>query len=358
MKAALWYAKQDVRIEEIPEPKPGPGEVKIRVKWCGICGSDLHEYEDGPFSIPVDTPHPLTGKKAPIVLGHEFSGDIVEVGEGVTGWNVGDRVTAEATVACLECRYCKQGHYSYCDRLGIFGVHGSGGAMAEYVVAGAPFLHKIPGNLDYEKASLVEPIAVGFHSLGAGNFRAGMTAVVLGAGPIGLGVIESLRAAGAHKIIAVVRKSVRQEYALRSGADVLLDPYEVDAPAEIRKITGGLGADICFETFGVDFGVNLGLNCLHNGGTLVVISLWNKPVSVDLMHTVLTEKYIVGSNLYSYNDFETVLKMLEDGRIPAKGYITKRIALDDLVAEGFHTLSGPDKKKHVKILVTPDRSLL
>jgi (R,R)-butanediol dehydrogenase/meso-butanediol dehydrogenase/diacetyl reductase len=325
MKAVVWYAKKDVRVEEIDEPKPGPGQVKIKVKWCGICGSDLHEYLDGPFSIPVDKPHPLSGKKAPVVMGHEFSGDIVEVGEGVTDWKVGDKVTAEATVACLECHFCKLGQYSYCEKLGIFGVCGSGGAMADYVLADAPFVHKIPDKLDYEKASLVEPIAIGFHSVVVGNFRAGMTAVVLGAGPIGLGVIESLRAS-AKMIIAVVRKSIRQEYALRSGADVLLDPYEVDAPAEIKKLTGGLGADFCFETFGVDFGVELGLNCLHNGGTLVEISLWNKPVPVDLMQVVMGEKHIIGSNLYSYNDFETVLKMLEDGRIPADNYITKRIA--------------------------------
>lgn len=358
MKAAVWYQQRDVRIEETEEPFPKEGEVKIKVKWCGICGSDLHEYLEGPVSIPVGTPHPQTGVMAPVTLGHEFSGEVVEVGPGVKDYKPGDRVVCEATVGCMVCPECLKGNYSHCKNLAIYGVSGYGSGLAEYTVAKENFVHKIPDSLDYEKAALAEPISVGFHSLVIGKFQPGMTAVVLGAGPIALGVIESLRASGARKIIAVVRKSIRQEYALRSGADLVLDPNECDAAEEIMKLTDGNGADICFETYGTELGPKIGQACLCSCGTLVIISLWANPVPVDLMATVQGEISIVGSNLYTYNDFETVIRMMDDGRIPAKGYITSRIALEDLVEQGFEVLSGPEKKKHVKIVVTPDRSLL
>ena len=358
MKAARWYGRRDVRVEEVEEPQVRPGCVKIKVKWCGICGSDLHEYLDGPISIPVDRPHPLTGQVAPVIMGHELSGVVTEVGEGVKHLKVGDRVVTESTVACLECPACRAGHYNLCEKLGIHGICCSGGGFAEYTVFPELFTHKVPDILDDEKAALVEPIAVGFHSLLVGGFQAGMTAVVLGAGPIGLGVIESLKAAGARLIIAVVRKSVRQEYALRSGADVLLDPNEVDVEAEVRRLTGGVGADVAFETYGAEVWVRLGLASLKAAGRLVILSLWSEPTPVQLMDLVLTEKSVVGSIIYSGNDFDSVVQLLADGRIPAQGYITKRIALDDIVSEGFETLSGPEKKKHVKIIVTPDPSLL
>lgn len=358
MKAAMWYARKDVRVMDVPEPQVRPHYVKIKVKWCGICGSDLHEYLGGPVSTPVETPHPLTGQVAPVIMGHELSGEVVEIGEGVTKFKVGDRVVTEATVCCLECPACVSGHHNLCEKLGIHGVCGSGGGFAEYTVFHEKFTHKIPEGLDYERAALVEPIAVGFHSLIVGKFKPGMTAVVMGAGPIGLGVIESLKASGAKTIIAVVRKSIRQEYALRSGADYLIDPTEVDVAAEIKKINGGQGADIAFETYGVQLGIELGLASIRFNGMLVVLSLWEGSPSLNMMDIVLTEKQIVGSIIYNGNDFETVVKMLSDGRIPAQGYITKRIALDDIVTEGFGTLSGAEKKRHVKIIVTPDRSLL
>lgn len=353
MKAAVWYGRQDVRIKNVPEPAVRPGTVKVRVKWCGICGSDVHEFLDGPLSIPADKPNPLTGQKAPLILGHEFSGEIAEVGAGVTGFKVGDRVTVETLLGCLACPACLAGKYLECEKFAILGIMGDG-AFAEYVLVSQEFVHKLPDGLDYDKAALTEPLAVGFHALSVGNFRPGMTAVVLGAGPIGLGVIQVLRASGARKIIAVVRKSLRQQIALSAGADIVLDPEETDVPAEIKKLTGGAGADMAFETFGADIGVELGMQSVRNKGTVVIISLWTRPASVDLMALVQREIKIVGSALSTYNDFETVLAMLRDGRITAEGFITDRISLDDIVSKGFCTLSGPEKKKHIKILVSPE----
>lgn len=153
MKAALWYGAKDIRVENIPEPTVKDDGVKIKVKWCGICGSDLHEYTMGPIFIPVKTPHPITGETAPVVMGHEFSGEVVEVGRNVTNVKPGDRVVVEPLIVCGECPACKAGHYNLCEKLGFHGLMGGGGGFSEYTTFPARFVHKIPDNLSYEKAA-------------------------------------------------------------------------------------------------------------------------------------------------------------------------------------------------------------
>ena len=357
MKAALWYAKNDIRVEEIEEPKVTKNNVKIKVKWCGICGSDLHEYLSGPIFIPVGQPHPLSGNKAPVVLGHEFSGEVVEVGEGVTKFKVGDRVIVEPIVACGKCPACLEGKYNLCSSLGFHGLCGSGGGLAEYTVFPENFIHKIPDDMSYEKAALVEPMAVALHSIRIANFKIGETAIVLGSGPIGLATIECLKSAGAKLVIVLQRKSIRQEYALRAGADVVLDPNEVNIPEEVKKLTNGMGVDAAFETTGAQIGFDIGLESLKFEGTMVITSIWENNVSFNPNVLVFSEKKIIGTIAYRH-EFPATITELNDGRIKAEGYVTKRVLLDNVVEEGFGALTGPEKKKHVKILVTPDRSLL
>ncbi|MEQ8153660.1 MAG: 2,3-butanediol dehydrogenase [Clostridiaceae bacterium] len=357
MKAALWYDKKDVRVEEIEEPKVTSDGVKIKVKWCGICGSDLHEYLGGPIFIPVGQPHPLSGTTAPVVLGHEFSGEVVEVGRDVTGFKAGDRVIVEPIVACGKCPACLEGKYNLCSSLGFHGLCGSGGGFAEYTVFPQKFVHKIPDGMSYEQAALVEPMAVALHSIRIGNFRTGDTALVLGSGPIGLATIECLKAAGAKLVIVLQRKSVRQEYAKRSGANVVLDPNEVNIVEEVKKLTNGLGVDVAFETTGAQIGFDIGIDSLKYEGTLVVTSIWENEVKFNPNSLVFTEKKIVGTLAYRH-EFPATIAQMNDGRIKAEGYVTKKILLDDIVEEGFGALTGPEKKKHVKILVTPDKDLL
>ena len=357
MKAALWYGREDVRLEDIKEPEVTAGSVKIKVKWCGICGSDLHEYLGGPIFIPQGTPHPISGCVAPVVLGHEFSGEITEVGEGVAGLEIGDRVAVEPIVACGTCAACLEGKYNLCSSLGFHGLCGGGGGFAEYTVFPAKFVHKIPDGLSYEKAALIEPIAVAVHSLRTGRFMTGQSALVLGAGPIGLATIEALKAAGASLVIVMQRKSVRQDYALRAGADIVIDPNEVNVAEEVKRLTGGVGADISFETTGSKAGFDAGVESIRHNGTMVVTSIWENEVSINPNTFIFSEKTIVGTIAYR-NEFPAIMAMMNDGRIKAEGYITKKISLDDIVKEGFGSLTGPEKKNHVKILVTPDKSLL
>ena len=344
-------------MEEVPEPQVKDDAVKVKVKWCGICGSDLHEYLAGPIFIPVGKPHPISGETAPVILGHEFSGEVVETGKNVTNVKVGDRVVVEPILACETCPACREGKYHLCSSLGFHGLAGGGGGFSEYTTFTSKFVHKIPDSLSYEKAALIEPMSVGLHSLRVGSFQIGQSAVVAGAGPIGLATVECLKAAGASQVIMIQRKSIRQQYALRSGADVVLDPNEVDVVAEIKKLTGGAGADIAFETTGSEQCYKLALDAIRFDGTMVVTSIWEGEISWNPNAVVLTEKKVVGSICYC-NDFPAVIAMMADGRIKADGYITKRIALEDIITEGFQTLTGPDKKAQVKIIVTPDKTLL
>lgn len=357
MKAALWYNKNDVKVEDIKEPMVVDGSVKIKVMWCGICGSDLHEYLGGPIFIPVGQPHPLSGNSAPVVLGHEFSGEVVEIGEGVTKLKVGDRVIVEPIVACGKCAACKEGKYNLCSSLGFHGLCGSGGGLAEYTVFPEEYVHKIPDSMTYEKAALVEPMAVALHSIRMADFKTGDTAIVLGSGPIGLATIECLKAAGAKLVIVLQRKSVRQEYAKRAGADIVLDPTEINIVEEVKKLTGGVGVDFAFETTGAKVGFDIGLDSIKYEGTMVITSIWEKDININPNALVFSEKKIVGTLAYRH-EFPATIAQMSDGRIKAEGYITKKILLEDIVEEGFGALTGPEKKKHVKILVTPDKTLL
>jgi len=357
MKAALWYKQKDIRVEDVMEPQVKDDTVKIKVKWCGICGSDLHEYLAGPIFIPVDHPHPITGEIAPVIMGHEFSGQVVDIGKDVKNVKIGDRVVVEPMDVCGKCPACLSGKYNLCSSLGFHGLAGGGGGFSEYTTFLSKFVHKIPDTLSYEKAALIEPMSVALHSLRVGSFVIGQNAIVTGAGPIGLATIECLKAAGAKQVIVIQRKSIRQKYALNAGADVVLDPGTDDVAAEIKKMTGGVGADIAFETTGSEQCYELALESIAFAGTLVVTSIWEGKIKYNPNSIVLSEKKIIGSICYC-NDFPSTIALMADNRIKADGYITKKIFIDDIIKEGFDTLTGPGKKSQVKIIVTPDRSLL
>jgi len=358
MKAARFYKAKDIRIDNIPEEMPKGDEVRIQVKWCGICGSDLHEYLDGPINTPGDTPQFVTGFTNPVTLGHEFSGVVVAVGPDVKNFKVGDRVIPEPLVVDNCCPSCKAGNYNVCDHVGFLGFTSNNGGLAEYCNFTEKFVHHMPDNMSFEDGAIVEPLAVGYHSLRMGNFKAGQTAVVSGAGPIGLATIASLKALGAKQIIVVQRKSIRQQYALNTGADIVLDPGTDDVVARIRELTGGAGADIAFETTSASQCFHLLRDCIKPHGYEVITSIWANEVSFNPNLIVYSEKYIVGSVCYQGNDFEDVIRLLSEGKLKVPGFVSKKVLLDNVVQEGFDALAGPEKKSLVKVLVTPDKNLL
>lgn len=351
MKAIRWYGPTKVQLDEIDEPRAGKGEVKIKVHWCGICGSDLHEYSAGPIFIPLHEPHPLTGETAPVVLGHEYSGEVVELGEGTSKFKVGDRVVVEPIIACDHCTSCLSGRYNLCTSLGFQGLAGKGGGLSEYTVFPERFVHHLPDELSYEEGALVEPIAVAVHSIRRSRLKQGDTVVVFGSGPIGLATIQAARAAGASKVIAVEISKIRKEYASKFGANRVLDPSDMDVAAQVKEITGK-GAEVAFETVGLQSTLISALGSLQAGGQLVVTSIWEHEAAFNPNLLVLTEKEVIGT--IAYRDiFPATMALMADGRISTTGWITGKTNLSNVVNDGFEELLK-HKDRHVKILVRPD----
>ena len=358
MKAARFYTAKDMRVDNVPEVAPVGDEVRIKVKWCGICGSDLHEFLDGPIFTPGTNPQYVTKCVNPVTMGHEFSGEVVAVGPDVKNFKVGDRVIPEPLVVCNECEPCKEGQLNVCEHLSFLGFVSNNGGFAEYCNFTEKLVHHMPDGMSYEDGAIVEPLSVAYHSLEVGHFEAGQVAVVAGAGPIGLATIANLKALGAKMIIAVQRKSIRQEYALKTGADIVLDPNVDDVVARVRELTGNRGADVAFETTSSEQCFHLLRDCIRPHGYEVITSIWVNNITMNPNVLVLSEKNVVGSICYNGDDFDNVIALLASGKLKVPGYVTKKIYLDDIVEKGFGTLTGPEKKAQVKILVTPDKSLL
>lgn len=345
MKALRWHGVKDLRLENIEEPKPAKGEVKIKVEWCGICGSDLHEYTAGPIFIPLE-PHPLSGDKAPITMGHEFSGQVVEVGEGVTRAAVGDRVVVEPIYSCGTCEACKRGKYNLCDKMGFYGLAGGGGGFSEYAAVPEVMIHKIPESVSFEQGALVEPSAVALHAVRSSKLKVGDKAAVFGTGPIGLLVIEALRASGASEIYAVELSEERKQKAAELGA-IVIDPKQYDAVEEIHKRTQG-GVDVAFEVTGVPPVLTQAINSTRIGGETMIVSIFEKEASIHPQNIVLKERSVTG--IIGYCDvFPAVISLMAQGYFQADKLVTKRIKLDQAVEEGFEGLLK--ERNQVKILV-------
>ncbi|MGG2110132.1 2,3-butanediol dehydrogenase [Lysinibacillus pakistanensis] len=346
MKALRWHNAKDLRLENIEEPSTKKGEVKLKVEWCGICGSDLHEYTAGPIFIPADQPHPLTGDKAPIVMGHEFSGQVVEVGEGVTTVQVGDRVAVEPIYNCGECEPCKQGLYNLCEKMGFYGLAGGGGGFSEFTSVPEHMLHKLPEGVSYEQGALVEPSAVALHAVKQSKLKVGDKAAVFGTGPIGLLVIEALKAAGASEIYAVELSEQRREKAAEFGA-IAIDPATGDAVEQIQKLTNG-GVDVAFEVTGVPPVLKQAIHSTKFNGETMVVSIFEKEAPIHPQDLVLRERNLTG--IIGYRDvFPAVINLMAQGYFAADKLVTKRIKLDEVIEEGFEGLLK--ERNHIKILV-------
>lgn len=351
MRAAVWHGRQDIRVEDVPLPAdPPPGWVQIRVDWCGICGSDLHEYVAGPVFIPVEKPHPLTGIQGQCILGHEFSGEIVKLGAGVSGFVPGERIAADACQHCGTCYYCRSGLYNLCEKLAFTGLMNDG-AFAELVNVPAELLYKLPADFPAEAGALIEPLAVGMHAVKKAGSLLGQNVVVVGAGTIGLCTIMCAKAAGAAQVIALEMSSARKAKALEVGASLVLDPKECDALAEIRARTHGLGADVSFECIGNKHTAKLAIDVVRNAGKSVLVGIFEEPSSFNFFELVSTEKQVVGALAYN-GEFADVIAFIADGRLDVEPLITGRIGLEDIVGRGFEELVN-NKEHNVKIIVSP-----
>jgi len=351
MKAARFHARKDIRIEDIPEPELRAGAVKIDVAWCGICGTDLHEFLEGPIFCPAPGhPHPLSHEESPVTLGHEFSGTVAEVGEGVEGLEVGDNVVVEPYFVDGTCDMCLAGSYHLCRQMGFIGLSGGGGGLSEKIVVDQRWVHPI-GNIPLDEAALIEPLSVAHHAVARSGVKAGDTALVGGSGPIGLLTAAVLKGMGVTTIISELTQA-RKEKATSSGvADHVLDPSKEDVPARVRELTGGTGADVAFECAGVNAVLDTMLDAVRPGAVVVNVSIWGAPATVDMQKIVLKEIDLRGTIAY-VRDHPAVIRMVQEGKVDLKPFITGRIALEDLVEQGFDTLIN-HKDTAVKVLVHP-----
>lgn len=350
MKAAMFYGKEDIRIEEIEEPQTRPGTVKIAVAFNGICGSDLQLFNQGPIppAPSTDDPHPLSGETLPVVMGHEFSGTVEEVGEGVEGIAVGDSVVVEPLMVDDTCPACKAGKYNLCEQMGFIGISGGGGGLSEHIVVEERWVHPV-GDLPLDQAALIEPLAVAVHSVKHAGVEAGQTAVVGGAGPIGLLIAAVLKAQGLTVIVSEM-SAARREKATETGvADVVVDPANEDLLDVVKQHTDGAGAAVAFDAAGVGVVVHQLLEVLAAGGRLEIVALHGKPVELDITAELTMQDRVLGSSIGYAHDHADAIELARSGQVDLAPFVTSRILVDDLIEQGFERLTT--SKDEVKILV-------
>ncbi|MCJ1486097.1 hypothetical protein MMC06_006273, partial [Schaereria dolodes] len=344
MKALRFYGKEDLRLEEVEIPKCGNGQVKIRPAFVGICGTDLHEYLSGPNIMPT-TPHPITGEKIPLTLGHEFSGTVEAIGKGIDDLKVGQRVVVQPIIYDGTCGACKEGYINCCDSNGFVGLSGWGGGLSEHVVLPRSFVYAIPDSVSLEVGALVEPLAVAWHAVNMSPLRKGDSVLILGGGPIGLAVIQVLKVKGAEKIIVSEVAPRRKEFAKQFGAHYVLDPTKDDIVVRVREICDGQGANIAFDAAGVQAGLDQAILAIRARGTLVNIAIWEKNASIFPNNLVFRERRYMGVATFVRGDFQGVIDAIASGQLKPDAMITRKIKLDEVEEKGFKALIH-DKDNH------------
>ncbi|KAK8198735.1 hypothetical protein M8818_006602 [Zalaria obscura] len=345
MKAVRFHGRNDLRFEHIPEPTCGKDQIKVSKE------ANLHEYLGGPGICPT-TPHPITKETIPLTFGHEFSGTIEEIGSDIKGdFKVGDRVAVQPIIYDGTCGACKEGLPNCCYNNGFVGLSGWGGGLSEHLVVPEYCVIKIPDNVSLEIAALVEPLSVGWHAVKISPFKPNDYVLILGGGPIGLSVIQALRARGSNCTIIVSEVSAkRKDYAKQFGADHVLDPTVDDVVARCREIADGVGVHEVFDCAGVQAGLDAAIHAVRARGTVVNIAVWEKACSIHPNDVMFKERKYLGVATYVLGDFKEVIDAISEGRMKPEAMITKRIELEEVVEEGFKALVK-DKDNQVKILV-------
>jgi L-iditol 2-dehydrogenase len=320
MKSLVLTDYKKLEIQDMPLPEVGPGDVRVRVGACGICGSDVHGFDGS------------SGRRIPpLIMGHEAAGTVESVGEGVESLKPGDRVTFDSMISCGTCRFCRAGQINLCDNRRVVGVSPGEwkqhGAFAEYVVVPRHIVFRLPDGLSFEHAAMVEPVSVAVHAVNRTPIRLGDRAVVVGCGMIGLLTIQAAKAAGCGTLFAVDLDDTRLERAARLGADVTLNAKE-DVPAAVIAATEGRGADVAFEAVGAAKPIATAVECLRKGGALTLIGNVTPKVDVDLQAIVTRELTFYGS-CASSGEYPVCLDLLGRGVIEVDELVTAVAPLEE-----------------------------
>ena len=353
MRAAVYHGRRDVRIENVPDPTPGPGELLIKVTAVGICGTDADEYAYGPRLFAVGAaPHPVTGHSGPLIPGHEPSGEVVAVGEGVTGFAVGDLVASGATTPCGTCEECRQGRGTICASISAVGLHRNG-ALAEYVAVPAVTCRRLePYGIGADIGALAQPMAIAVHAIRRGCLQAGEHALLVGVGGIGSFACYVAAMSGA-RVSVFERDPQRLELARQLGAAARVDVRGADDPVAALAGLTPEPVDVAYELTGTAGGLHSALAAVRPGGRVVQVGLHHEPPPTDLFRLTLKELKIIGANsLLLYPDLHVALNLLSQREEGWSTIAPRVIPLDDLVAEGLEPLAARAATQ-VKTLVGP-----
>ena len=343
MKALVLTEYKTFSYEEVPLPEIGPDDVLVRVKACGICGSDVHGMDGS------------TGRRIPpVIMGHEASGVIEQIGGGVSEWHVGERVTFDSTVVTRQDFYSQKGLFNLSDYRKVLGVscgdYRQHGAFAEYVAVPQSVLYRLPDGLSFEQAAMTEPVSVAFHAVNLFPSDIGDSAVVVGCGMIGLFVIQALRIKGCGKIIAIDLDPSRLDMALKFGADYAIKSDEGETVEQVKNLTYGRGADMAFEVVGITATVNLAINAVRKGGKVGLVGNLSPKVELPLQAVVTRQLTLYGS-CASAGEYPACLEMIANGRVKVDEMMSAIVPLLD-AASWFERLYKGEPGL-MKIIVTP-----
>ncbi len=302
----------NLKILDVEEPQVATNQVKIEVKYAGVCGSDIHTYE-GHYNV-----------KTPVTLGHEFAGEVVDVGENVTEFKIGDRVTSETTFyICGKCEYCKMKDYNLCNHRKGLGSQQNGG-FTKYLIARKESVHKLPENVDYQSASLTEPFACTYHATEKSEIKNGDVVVVLGPGPIGLLQAQVAKTHGATVIITGLdNDKVRLDKAQEIGIDYAVNIQQQDVKELVNELTDGYGANVVFECSGAIPAVRMGLDLLRKKGQYVQVGIFaDSEIPFDFEKVIQKEIRVTGSRSQKPSDWEPSLSLMDRGLVNAKALVT------------------------------------
>ncbi len=354
MKALVYYGNKDVRVEDVDEPQVTNELVKLKIDYCGICATDMEEYYYGPKYISHDQPHPISGKKTPLIVGHEATGTVVEIGKNVTGMTVGTRVVFNGILSCGKCYFCDRGLTNQCAQAVII-AFGDNGGMAEYAVWKGSEVIPLPDNVTSVEAALAEPSAVAHHAVAKSNIKEGDSVAVLGCGTVGLLALQIAKTKGA-KVYAIDKRLKSLEMAQQLGANAIIDAnMDINNRKEqLMELTDGIGPDIVIEAAGGRDTPIEAVDLVRTGGTVVLVAVYTSKPEFDFNEIMFREVNVVGSLGYQRNDVESVVSLISDKKIKTEMLVSEIIGIDQVVDVGYNKMLSGDKD-FFRILVSPSK---
>ncbi|HLZ30294.1 MAG TPA: alcohol dehydrogenase catalytic domain-containing protein [Chloroflexota bacterium] len=349
MRAVVFHQQHDIRVEDVPEPQPVTGaQVLLEPLWCGICGTDLHEYTAGPI-VTATRPHPLTGVTIPQTLGHEFSASVLEVGPEVRSVAAGDRVAIMPLIYCGRCDMCRRGANHLCRVMACTGLSAPTGGLAERALVEEYQVARLTDDVTDIQGAVVEPAAVALYGVERSRMRAGDRVLVMGCGPIGALAALAASALGAGDIFIAEPNPRRADFATTLGVGEVLTAVGDDLVGVIQDRTGGAGVDVAIECAGKEAALNAAIEAVRPQGKIVQTGLHTRPASTFPAQWSAKDITIEATWCYAVTDWPRVIRLIARGRYPVERIVTARLPLDEVIVGGFDRLIDPAGEQ-VKVL--------